>query len=157
MSNKIGYSPLNYRYLINSNNSVSVGSLVQNKLSDRIHKYHYSTTGVDGSYFLPIRYLYSNGFTHFTGIKSIESQRAALPRFTIYPNSSMGIVGIKFDYIHSGKILVLITNAQGQRVVKKEFEEVSAYRQIATLQRGIYWLISLRRNEPSVLCQSTFH
>jgi len=61
--------------------------------------------------------------------------------FSIYPNHSPGIVGIKFDCIQSGKILVLITNEQGQSEVKKEFEVLdSSYGQIATLQREVLWL-----------------
>jgi hypothetical protein len=75
-----------------------------------------------------------------------------------YLYSVTGSVGIKFDYIQSGKILVLITNAQGQIGVEKEIEATgSSYRQIAPLQRRIYSFKTIRRNEPSVLCQSTFH
>lgn len=94
-----------------------------------------------GKYFFRIKQVYNNGYTRFSEIKYVELENSELPKFTIYPNPSDGIVGIKFDNISSGQLLVQIFNAQGQNVIKKEIEVAEgSYLQVATLQRGVYWM-----------------
>ena len=62
-------------------NFTSVGSLEKNKSEAHIYKYIYSMTGDDGFYFFRNSQIHSNGYTLFTGIKSMELKRETLPGF----------------------------------------------------------------------------
>jgi len=64
-----------------------------------------------------------------------------LSEFSLYPNPSNGIIGIKFDKNITGKLLVLITNPQGQILYNRQIEiSDNNYRQVTVLQRGMYWI-----------------
>lgn len=137
----------NYHYEIevssDGHNFSGVGSVQKNSTTDNdLYKYLYAVgAGNRGVYFFRIKQIWSNGYTRYSEVKSMALEKSTLPGYTIYPNPSSGIVGIKFDNILSGKILVLISNAQGQTVTRREIEVSGpSYRQIATLQRGVYWL-----------------
>lgn len=94
-----------------------------------------------GRYYFRIKQVYSNGYTQFSEIKYADLERSASPKFTLYPNPSSGIVGIKFDNIQSGQLMVQIYNTQGQKILQKSIEAAgSSYRQITVLQKGTYWL-----------------
>jgi hypothetical protein len=63
------------------------------------------------------------------------------PKFNVFPNPSSGIVGIKFDNIPDGQMMIQIYNTQGQSVWKKEIVATgSSYQEIARLSTGMYWL-----------------
>lgn len=94
-----------------------------------------------GRYFFRIKQVYSGGYTRFSEIKYAEFESSATPHFTIYPNPSSGIVGIKFEDVQSGQLLVQLFNTQGQKILQKEIEAAgSSYRQLTMLQKGSYWL-----------------
>jgi hypothetical protein len=135
----------NYHYEIevsnDGHNFSSVGSVQKNSTTDNYDYLYAVGAGNRGVYFFRIKQIWTNGYTRFSEVKSMALEKSTLPGYTIYPNPSSGIVGIKFDNILSGKILVLISNAQGQTVTRKEIEVSGpSYRQIATLPRGVYWL-----------------
>ena len=94
-----------------------------------------------GVYSFRIKQVYSNGYTRFSDIKSIDLESSGLPKFNFYPNPSNGIVGIKFADNFDGKLFIRIFNMQGQAMVNKEILVSGAsYYQIAVLQKGMYWL-----------------
>jgi hypothetical protein len=135
----------NYHYEIETSRDghhfATVGSVEKNSTTDNYQYLYAAGAGDRGVYFFRIKQVWTNGYTRFSEVKSMALEKSTLPGYTIYPNPSSGIVGIKFDNILSGKILVLISNAQGQTVTRKEIEVSGpSYRQIATLQRGVYWL-----------------
>ena len=138
LSNKIGYSHCQWRYLINADNSVSDGSLEKNK-STNFNKYLHSATSDNGLFFSRVKQTCTNGYIPFTGMKSMQLKRSTLPEFSIYPNPFAGI-GIKFDDIHSGKILVFIKNTQGQSLEKKEFEVFGLSSTSSNVTKRIYGL-----------------
>lgn len=119
----------------------SVLSSVQR--SEGLTPYRYGfTSGINhGRFYFRIKQVYANGYTRFTEIKTVDLDNSIIPKIKIYPNPSNGLVGIKFDDISSGKFLVEIFNTQGQTVFSREIEvSGNSYRQITTLQRGMYWL-----------------
>jgi hypothetical protein len=121
----------------------SIGSLEKNPPNNNNYRYVYSTGNntKNGVYFFRARQVYSNGYTRFSEIKSVELKSSVLPKFNFYPNPSDGIVGIKFDNNFDGKLSVQIFNMQGQAIMNKEiFVSGASYCQIATLHRGVYWL-----------------
>ena len=63
-------------------------------------------------------------------------------KFSIYPNPSTGIVGIKFDNSLSGYFNALIYTTQGQMTVNREIvvKQGSSYMELARLVPGVYWL-----------------
>lgn len=94
-----------------------------------------------GRYYFRIKQRYPNGYVRFSAIKSVDYENSFLSKVSLYPNPSAGIVGIKFVNISAGKLSVRISNIQGQVIVSKEFDVSGTdYKQIATLQRGMYWL-----------------
>jgi hypothetical protein len=63
----------------------------------------------------------------------------------LYSNPPYGIVGIKFDKYINGKMLVRITNINGQTTNNKEIEITDGnYRRIEVLQWDMYWVIMTR-------------
>ncbi len=100
------------------------------------------TTGLNetGLFFFRIKQAYSNGYVRFSMIKQVLLENSAIPKFTLYPNPSNGIVGIKFDNNESGKMTVQVFNSSGQKVMHKDIVVTgSSYQQVGTLQSGVYW------------------
>ncbi|MFI5132988.1 MAG: choice-of-anchor E domain-containing protein [Chitinophagales bacterium] len=136
---------INYHYEAevsrNGYNFLSIGSFPINHLTHGYNLLFAPGKNDGGSYFFRIKQVYSNGYTRFSEIRLVNLESPLLPKFIIYPNPSDGIVGIKFDNISGGQLTVQIFNTQGQSVIQKEFPATgSSYWQIATLQKGKYWL-----------------
>lgn len=94
-----------------------------------------------GLLYFRVKQLYKNGYIRFTTVKSVEFNNSLLSRISMYPNPSSGIVGIRFDNVVSGKISIRIANVQGQTIVSRDMTVAGTdYKQVATLQRGMYWL-----------------
>jgi hypothetical protein len=74
------------------------------------------------SHFFGLKQVYSNGYTRFSEIKSIELGNSVEPKINIYPNPANGVVGIKFVNIFSGKFLIQISNTQVQTVFSEEVD-----------------------------------
>jgi len=104
--------------------------------------FHYEAPNQQyGQFYFRVKQRYPNGYTSFTTIRSLNFENPFLAKISLYPNPSTGIVGIKFVNIPAGKLNVQITNVQGQTVVQKEFVVSGTdYKQIAVLQRGMYWM-----------------
>lgn len=119
-----------------------IGQAPKNTFENDPYNFIYTTNQNEtGIFFFRIKQVYSTGYTRFSGINKISLTNSTLPKFTIYPNPSDGIVGIKFDNIQSGKMIVQVYNAHGQTVVEKEIvAAASSYQQITTLQSGVYWI-----------------
>jgi len=120
----------------------NIGIITKNTTNTDPYRFRYTAKNEEnGVYFFRIKQVYSNGYTRFSDIKSAELESSGSPKFNFYPNPSNGIVGIKFDDNFDGKLFIRILNIQGQTVVNKEiFVSGESYYQIATLQKGVYWL-----------------
>lgn len=133
-----------YQYEIemskNGNEYNSIAIVSKNLNGNHQYFYSWGLPG-EGRYFFRIRKKEPNGRFYLSEIKSVNMISNNPIKFSMYPNPSNGIVGIKFDNISAGKYLVLINNTQGQTVVQKEIDvRENSYLQIARLQRGSYWM-----------------
>jgi hypothetical protein len=126
----------------NGHDFVNIGDLPKNTNSNDPYRFVYrAVNGESGVYYFRIKQVYSNGYSRFSNIRQVTLENSDFPKFTLYPNPSNGIVGIKFDNISTGHYSIQIYNTQGQTMVKKEITMTgSSYMQVATLERGVYWL-----------------
>jgi hypothetical protein len=123
-------------------NFISIGSVEKNTANNDAYRLIYRTiSGESGVYFFRIKQIYSNGYSRFSNIRQLTLENSDFPQFTLYPNPSNRIVGIKFDNIYSGQFNIQIYNTQGQMMVSRELvASGSSYMQIASLESGVYWL-----------------
>lgn len=125
---------------------VTIGSLEKNSNvnGNGINPYRLVYRAIDGetgTYYFRIKQVYSSGYSGYSNIRQIALENSDFPKFTLYPNPSDGIVGIKFDNIITGQFNIQIYNTQGQVMVKKDIVASGAsYLQLATLKSGVYWL-----------------
>ncbi|MDP9229098.1 MAG: T9SS type A sorting domain-containing protein [Bacteroidota bacterium] len=138
---------LNYFYEIQTSRdegNFTTSDIVQkqSEVSNASYYFQFTMPGNEyGLYYFKVKRRYTNGFVKFSAIKSVEFQNTVLSKIFLCPNPSSGIVGIKFVNIPIGNLCVSISNVQGQTVVRKESEvSGSDYKQIAVLQRGMYWM-----------------
>jgi len=114
------------------------------KSSGSINQYrtiYQAAEGEGGIYYFRIRQVYASGNVRYSNIRQVTLEKSDFPKFSLYPNPSDGIVGIKFDNILTGHFNIQIFNAQGQKVVSKEIAAGgSSYVQVARLETGVYWL-----------------
>lgn len=97
--------------------------------------------GGSGIYYFRIKQTYPGGFSRYSNIKQLTLENSDFPGFTLYPNPSNGIVGIKFDNINTGHYNIQVYNSQGQIVVRKELlVSGMSYLQVPSLNKGVYWL-----------------
>lgn len=124
------------------NNFETFGTVAKNAHVNDQYEISYSTQqNESGDFFFRIKQVYANGYSRFSDVKQLTLKNSILPKFILTPNPSTGIVGIKFDNNVGGKMHVEIYNAQGQKMMQKDIVvSGTSYHQIATLQRGIYWL-----------------
>jgi hypothetical protein len=121
---------------------ISIGSVEKNTANNDAYRLIYRTiSGESGVYFFRIKQIYSNGYSRFSNIRQLTLENSDFPQFTLYPNPSNRIVGIKFDNIYSGQFNIQIYNTQGQMMVSRELvASGSSYMQVASLESGVYWL-----------------
>ncbi|MEO8406522.1 MAG: T9SS type A sorting domain-containing protein [Chitinophagaceae bacterium] len=112
------------------------------KMTDEAYQYLFTApNGESGRYYFRIRQVYSNGYVRYSNIMHVTLGNSGSPKFSLYPNPSTGIVGIKFDNTSVGHFNIQIFNSQGQSVVAKDIvTSGSSYVQLGTLPGGIYWL-----------------
>jgi hypothetical protein len=81
-------------------------------------------------------------------LSRVVLENSASTKFSVYPNPSSGIVGIKFDNTLGGEFKALIYNTQGQMTVNKDIviTQGSSYRELARLLRGT--LVRLTEKKP---------
>jgi hypothetical protein len=123
-------------------NYISIGSVPKNTINGDPYRLVYRAFGGEsGAYFFRIKQIYSNGYSRFSNIRQVTLENSDFPKFTLFPNPSNGIVGIKFDNTNTGHFNIQIYNTQGQTMVKKDIvTNGSSYVQVATLESGVYWL-----------------
>ncbi len=135
-----------YRYVIemskNGRSFSEIGELPRNITSSTLYKYVYTTKqNENGIFFFRVKQVYNNGYTRFSTVKQVYLENSLLAKFTVFPNPSTGIVGIKFDNIESGKMVLQVFNSRGQKVMQKDILVAgSSYQQVGTLESGVYWL-----------------
>jgi hypothetical protein len=117
-----------------------IGSIAKNAMTET-YQMLYTTNGDNGSYYFRIKQVYSNGYARYSNIQHVVMENSASPKFSMYPNPSQGIVGIKFDNSSAGHYDIQIYNTQGQIVVNKAIViGGSSYVQLGVLKEGNYWL-----------------
>ena len=91
----------------------------------------------------------SPAYIRFSMIYMFRHGTSIFPLICINPIGSIGIVGIKFDDKQDGKMInrTFLTN---KLIQKRMIQE------IGQLQGSVELVKVEKRNEPSVLCQSTF-
>lgn len=136
----------NYHYEVelsrNGHTFSSIGSFEKNTTTNEAYKMLYTApNGESGIYYFRIKQVYSNGYVRFSNIREAALGSSVFAKFSVYPNPSTGIVGIKFDNSSAGRFDIQIYNAQGQVIVNKEIAvNGSSFVQVATLNSGNYWL-----------------
>lgn len=121
---------------------ISIGSLPKNGPGNDTYRLTYNVVnGKNGTYFFRVKQVYSGGFSRYSNIKQVELENSDFPGFSIYPNPSSDIVGIKFDNSNTGHYNIQIYNSQGQMMVRKDIVVTGAsYIRVATLEKGAYWM-----------------
>lgn len=143
-----GYDDIyaNYHYEAevsrDSRNFTSIGAVTKNtETNDAYNMMFTAGSNAPGVYYFRIKQVYSNGYVRYSNIKQVVLESSATPKFSIYPNPSTGIVGIKFDNSIEGQFDIQIYNTLGQVIVKKEIVAAGLpYVEVAVLKTGIYWL-----------------
>lgn len=125
-----------------SRNFTSIGSLDKNTETTDPYKMLYTATaGQTGVYYFRIKQVYASGYVRYSNIKQVVLESSVSTKFSIYPNPSTGIVGIKFDNNTEGQFDIQIYNTLGQVIVKKQIVAAGLpYVEVARLKSGVYWL-----------------
>jgi len=106
-------------------------------------QYHFRYTPASlqqSNYYFRIRIKYADGSYRLSQVKSLQlgTRKSS---FTVFPNPSDGIVGIKFDDVNATTMNIQIININGQTVYNEKLQvNGPAYRQITRLSTGTYWL-----------------
>jgi hypothetical protein len=127
----------------NGKNFSSIGSVLKSDQANNLYKLPYTTNSNEsGVFYFRIKQVYANGYVRYSNIKQLELESSVITKFSIYPNPSKGIVGIKFDNNLHGYFNIQVYNTQGQMAVKKDMVVTvgSPYTEIAALAPGVYWL-----------------
>lgn len=139
------YAEYYYEGEVSKNGKVfsSIGSAPKSDQVNNQYKLAYTTNSDEsGVFYFRIKQVYANGYVRYSNIKQLELESSAITKFSVYPNPSKGIVGIKFDNNLHGHFNIQIYNTQGQMAVKKDMAVGvgSSYTEVATLAPGVYWL-----------------
>ena len=121
----------------------SIGWLPKSHSPGSLYKLNYSPgTWESGTLYFRIKQVYQNGYARYSTIRKAELENSPKAKFSLYPNPSKGIVGIKFDNNLHGRFLIQIFNTNGQLTVAKNLEvsRISSYKEIANLTPGVYWV-----------------
>jgi hypothetical protein len=123
-------------------NFTSIGMLPRNNSNTDAYRINYRAAGGQGgTYYFRIKQIYANGYAKYSNIKQADLEISDFPKFTLYPNPTNGIVGIKFDNIFNGHLNVQIYNSQGQTMMKKDIVAAeSSYVRLGVLEKGVYWM-----------------
>lgn len=123
-------------------NFSSIGTVAKSSSLNSSYRLTYRALhGETGMFYFRIKQVYEGGYSRYSNIKVVTLENSDFPGFTLYPNPSNGIVGIKFDKINTGRLNFQIYNSQGQLMVKKDIVVSGAsYVELATLESGAYWV-----------------
>ncbi|MFC0774485.1 choice-of-anchor E domain-containing protein [Terrimonas alba] len=124
-------------------NFLSIGTF--NKNIETISPYKMTFTannGETGTFYFRIKQVYANGYIRYSNIRQVVLESSAKTKFSIYPNPSKGIVGIKFDNKTKGIFKVLVYTTLGQMAVSRDLavDFGSPYMELARLEPGVYWV-----------------
>lgn len=127
----------------NGRKFTSIGSMPKSNQVNNLYRLAYTTgSNENGTIYFRIKQVYANGYVRYSNIKQLELESSVVTKFSVYPNPSRGIVGIKFDNKSQGLFNVQVYNTQGQLAVKRDIAVAvgSPYMELATLVPGVYWL-----------------
>ena len=109
--------------------------------NDGFYHYRYTpSSDQQTNYYFRVRVKYPSGAYRLSQTASLllGSRKSS---FTIFPNPSNGIVGIKFDGNNAANLIIQIVNINGQTIYNGKMEvNGPAYKQVTTLSTGMYWL-----------------
>ncbi len=139
------YAEYHYEAEVSKNGKyfTSIGSVSKSDQANNLYRLAYTAgSNESGVFYFRIKQVYANGYVRYSNIRQLELESSAITKFSIYPNPSTGIVGIKFDNNLHGHFNVQVYNTQGQMAVKKDIAVAigSPYMEIARLTPGVYWL-----------------
>lgn len=141
----------------NAYNYTQIGILQKNDNISGEYKMNFSALqGEGGNYYFRVKQVYSNGYVRYSTTRQLVLESFEKNPFSVYPNPSNGIVGIKFDNISAEEFAVQIFNAQGQTLVNKDVVvNGSSYVQLTnTLKPGVYWVrVTGKKNRASSVQQ----
>lgn len=127
----------------NGKNFSSIGKVPKRNQANNTYRLNYTVgNGESGMYYFRIKQVFTNGYVRYSNIKQTELESSVTAKFSVYPNPSTGIVGIKFDNKMHGHFKIQIYNTQGQVAVEQDIliEPGSPYLQLGALVSGVYWL-----------------
>lgn len=104
-------------------------------------QYNYHTSAAQQStYYFRVKIKFASGAVRYSQTKSVQlgTQKGI---FTVFPNPSKGIVGIKFDGSNPATWNIQIVNINGQTIYNAKLDVAGpTYKQLTTLSEGMYWL-----------------
>lgn len=126
---------------LDGRNFVSIGSVPKNNAGSGNYRLAY-TANRTGMHYFRIRQVYANGYVRFSEMRYINLESSGFPKFSLFPNPSDGVVGIKFANFVNGRYQITILNALGQTLVAKEIVADNLEKvQLGSLQtKGVYWI-----------------
>jgi hypothetical protein len=124
------------------NSFTSIGSFSANREGQDDYRTVYRTSNLEsGNFYFRIKQIYDNGYVRYTDVRKVTLESSGLPKFSIYPNPSNGIVGIKFDNNSTGFYNVQIFNTQGQLLFTKDIISTgNASVKVTTMKTGAYMI-----------------
>jgi len=139
------FSEYHYEAEVSKNGKkfTSIGSIPKSNQVNNLYKIAYTAgSNENGTFYFRIKQVYANGYVRYSNIKQLELESSAVTKFSVYPNPSRGIVGIKFDNKMQVYYNVQVYNTQGQLAVKRDIAVAvgSPYMEVAKLVPGVYWL-----------------
>jgi hypothetical protein len=127
----------------NAYDYTQIGILQKNDNISGEYKMNFSALqGESGNYYFRVKQVYNNGYVRYSTTRQLVLESFEKNPFSVYPNPSNGIVGIKFDNISAEEFAVQIFTTQGQTIVNKDLVvNGSSYVQLtSTLKPGVYWV-----------------
>lgn len=140
----------------NAYDYTTIGILPKNMTNAGEYKMNFAALkGESGAYYFRIKQIYPNGNVKYSITRQLVLESSPEIKFSVFPNPSNGIVGIKFDNISAEEFAMQIYNTQGQIIVTKDLAvSGSSYVQVATLKSGVYWMrLTNKRNQVSSVNQ----
>ncbi|MDX1955479.1 MAG: choice-of-anchor E domain-containing protein [Chitinophagaceae bacterium] len=118
------------------------GTISKDALSaDGAFHYNYRTSSnQQTNYYFRVKIKFANGSYRYSQTKTVQlgTQKGI---FTVFPNPSKGIVGIKFDGSNPATWNIQIVNINGQTIYNGKVDVAGpTYKQLTTLSDGMYWL-----------------
>ncbi len=140
----------------NAYNYTRVGILEKSDNISGNFKMNFSALhGENGVYNFRVKQVYTNGYVRYSTTRQVVLESFEKNSFSIYPNPSNGIVGIKFDNIRAEEFVIQIFNTQGQKVMTKDIVvNGPSYVQLGSLTKGVYWVrVTSKKDQASSVQQ----